>query len=171
MMNKEQKLEWRVAAYMALWTAVAALVKWAIVQMLGTSNESVIGYSLIGVICMTYAIILSFVEKHGNTPFLWIKTSPTNQHWAMPGLLGVFTNASSIAAIGIGFMATNLVQLIALFVIASAMMILQRRYIELSVNSKIKRALLGLVVPTIAMAFVTVGFFYNNAYEVLVALV
>lgn len=170
MMNKEQKLEWRVAAYMAIWTAAAVLVKWGFIQLLGTSDESVIGYSLVGVICMTYAVILSFIEKHGNTPFLWIKTSPS-QHWAMPGLLGVFTNASSIAAIGIGFMATNIFQLIVLFVIASAMMILQRRYIELSANSEIKRVLLGLVVPTIVMAFVTVGFFYNNAYEILVALV
>lgn len=170
MMNRNNKLEWRVAVYMAIWTAVAALAKWGIVQLLGTSNESVIGHSLVGIICLTFAIIWSFVEKHGNTPFLWIKTSPT-KHWAMPGLLGVFTNASSIAAIGIGFMATNLLQLITLFVIVSAMMILQRRYVELSVNNKMKRYLLGLVVPTIVMVLVTIGFGYNNAYDILVALV
>ena len=170
MMNKAKNLEWRVAAYMAIWTVAAVLAKWGLVQLLGTSEATVIGHSLVGIICLTYAMILSFIEKHGNTPFLWIKTSPTNQHWAMPGLLGVFTNASSIAAIGIGFMAANTIQLIVLFVIASAMMMLQRRWIELSVDSKMKRALLGLAAPTIVMAFVTVVFFYKNAYETLVVL-
>ena len=80
MMNRNNKLEWRVAVYMAIWTAVAALAKWGIVQLLGTSNESVIGHSLVGIICLTFAIIWSFVEKHCNTPFLWIKTSPTKNY-------------------------------------------------------------------------------------------
>lgn len=171
MMNKNSKLEWRVAAYMAIWTVVAALVKWAIIQMHGISTESVIGHSLIGVFCMTCAIIISFIEKHGKTPFLWLKRTPSNQHWAMPGLLGVFTNASSIAAIGVGFMAKNLLQLLVLFVITSTLMILQRRYIEMNGVSKVKKTLLGLVVPTIVMVSVTLGFFYNNAYEILVALI
>ena len=166
MMNKkmENKLEWRVAAYMAIWTVVAAFVKWGFIQLFGTSTESVVGYSLIGVICMTYAVILSFIEKHGNTPFLWIKKTPTNQHWAMPGLLGVFTNASSIAAIGIGFMAANILQMIGLYVIISVTMILQRRCIEMNKEMKAKRILLGLVLPVMIAAFVSGGFFYSNAY-------
>ena len=91
MMNKNSKLEWRVAAYMAIWTVIAALVKWGFNYRFETP-ASVIGYSIIGVICITFAVAFSFFEKHGNTPFLWFKTAPT-KHWAMPGL-GVFSNAS-----------------------------------------------------------------------------
>ena len=168
MMNKNSKLEWRVAVYMAVWTAIGALVKWGLSYNVGTP-ESVIGYSLIGVVCITFAVAFSFFEKHGNTPFLWFKTAPT-KHWAMPGL-GVFSNASSIAAIGIGFMAKNLVQIIVLFVITSTVMILQRRFVELHMDTKAKRILLGLFVPTIIAAVISGVFFYNNAYEILVALV
>mgnify|MGYP003303267672 CR=1 FL=1 len=131
MMNKNSKLEWRVAAYMAIWTVVAALVKWAIIQMHGISTESVIGHSLIGVFCMTCAIIISFIEKHGKTPFLWLKRTPSNQHWAMPGLLGAFTNSGSIAGVGIGFMAKNISQAIILYGIVTVMMLLQRLFVEM----------------------------------------
>ena len=170
MMNKNSKLEWRVAAYMAIWTVAAVLVKWAFRQNID-SAESMIGYSAIGVFCMTAAMVISFVEKHGDAPFLWIKNAPTNQHWAMPGLLGVFTNASSIAAIGIGFMATNFIQLMELYVIIAAMMMLQRHFVELNMNTKAKRMIVGLVVPTIVAVLISVCFFYKNTYEILAALV
>ena len=168
MMNKNNKLEWRVPVYMAIWTVVAALAKWGLSYGFETP-ASMIGYSLIGIICITFAVAFSFFEKHGNTPFLWFQTAPT-KHWAMPGL-GVFSNASSIAAIGIGFMAKNLVQIIVLFVITSTVMILQRRFVELNMDAKAKRILVGLIVPTIIAAVMSGVFFYNNAYEILVALV
>ena len=160
MMNKNSKLEWRVPAYMAIWTLVAALVKWALTFNKGVTIESLVGYSLIGVLCITAAAVISFTEKHGNTPFLWFKTAPT-KHWAMPGL-GVFSNASSIAGLGIGFMAGNYIQMISLYVIVSTMLILQRRIVELSMNTKVKRIVLGLVIPTIAALSISGGFFYNN---------
>lgn len=163
MMNKEKKLEWRVAAYMALWTAIVTLIKWGATSS-GMGNEAVVGFSVAGVICMVYAVILSFIEKHGDTPFLWIKRTPTNQHWAMPGLLGVFTNASSIAAIGIGCMAKNFVQLIGLYVLLAVVMMLQRRFLDQVLGSKMKRAVVGFILPTVVIAIVSIGFFYNNAY-------
>lgn len=162
MMNKEKKLEWRVAAYMALWTAIVTLIKWGATSH-GMSNEAVVGFSAAGVICMVYAVILSFIEKHGDTPFLWIKRTPTNQHWAMPGLLGVFTNASSIAAIGIGCMAKNFIQLIGLYVLMSALMMLQRRFLNQTLENKAKRVSVGLILPTVVIAVVSIGSFYNNA--------
>ena len=168
MMNKEHKLEWRVAAYMAVWTVVAALAKWGFNNNFET-QASVIGYSIIGVVCITFAVAFSYFEKHGNTPFLWFKTAPT-KHWAMPGL-GVFSNASSIAAIGIGFMSKSILQMVVLFVFTSTVMILQRRFVELHMDAKAKRILVGLIVPTIIAAVMSGVFFYNNAYEILVALV
>ena len=162
MMNKNNKLEWRVAAYMAVWTVVAALAKLGIVQLLGESTESVVGHSLIGILCITFAVILSYTEKNSDTPFLWIKKSPT-KHWAMPGLLGVFTNACSIAAIGIGFMAKTILQLIVLYVIVAALMMTQRRIVEVSKEQKVRKVTLGLAIPVIAAVFVSGGFFYNNA--------
>ena len=160
MMNKNSKLEWRVPAYMAVWTVVAVLVKWALTFNTGETIESLVGYSLFGVVCITAAAVISFMEKHGNTPFLWWKTAPT-KHWAMPGL-GVFSNASSIAGLGIGFLAGNFVQMICLYIIVSAMLILQRRIVELSMNTKVKRIVLGLVIPTVAALSISGGFFYNN---------
>lgn len=163
MMNKNSKLEWRVPAYMAIWTVIAALAKWGIVQLLGESTESVVGHSLVGILCITFATILSYTEKNSDTPFLWLKKSPT-KHWAMPGLLGVFTNASSIAAIGIGFMAKSIVQLIGLYVIVAGMMMFQRRIVEVSKDLKARRLAFGLAVPVIVAILVSGGFFYKNAY-------
>ena len=71
MMNKNNKLEWRVAAYMAVWTVVAALVKWALSLNFGGATESIIGFSAAGVIFIVAAFVISFIEKHGDTPFLW----------------------------------------------------------------------------------------------------
>jgi len=166
----QPRFEWRVAAYMVLWIFLPMLIKGGLGFDTDATSSEIVLFSVFGAIFIIFAIILSYMEKSEDLPFLWLKTAPT-KHWAMPGLLGVFTNASSIAAIGIGFMATNLLQLITLFVIVSAMMILQRRYVELSVNNKMKRYLLGLVLPTIVMVLVTIGFSYNNAYDILVALV
>ena len=163
MMNKNNKLEWRVAAYMAIRTVVAALAKFGIVQLLGESTESVVGHSLVGILCITFATILSYTEKNSDTPFLWLKKSPT-KHWAMPGLLGVFTNASSIAAIGIGFMAKSIVQLVVLYVIVATMIMFQRKVVEVSKDNKGKKVALGLVIPAIAAILVSGGFFYNNAF-------
>lgn len=163
MMNKTQKFEWRVPAYMGIWTLVAAAVKWAIAGMHGTSAQSIIGSSAVGVICMTFGVILSYVEKNSDTPFLWWKKAPT-KHWAMPGL-GVFSNSASIAAIGIGFMATSVAQIIILFAATAAVMILQRRFVEgerAKAGNKVKRFLVGLAVPTIVIALVSVKFFYSN---------
>lgn len=160
MMNKNSKLEWRVAAYMAIWTVVAALVKWSLTFNTGETFESLVGYSLFGGVCITAAAVISFIEKHGNTPFLWFKTAPT-KHWAMPGL-GVFSNASSIAGLGIGLMAGNLVQMLCLYVMISVLLILQRRCVVLNMNMKAKRIFLGLVIPTVAALSISGGFFYSN---------
>ena len=86
----------------------------------------------------------------------------------MPGL-GVFSNASSIAGLGIGFMAMNIPQLIALYILIAAVMMLQRRFLDVNVNYKTKRIVIGLVVFTIAAVLVSGGFFYKNAFEVLVS--
>ena len=126
----QPRFEWRVAAYMAIWSGVAFIVNWGLSFNLGGTLESVVGYSLIGVLCMTYSIILSYIEKSGDLPFLWLKTAPT-KNWAMPGLLGAFTNSSSIAGIGIGFMAKNMPQMIILYGVVSVLMLLQRLFVEL----------------------------------------
>lgn len=69
------------------------------------------------------------MEKSGDLPFLWLKNQPTNQHWALPGL-GVFGNSSSIAGVGIGFLADSISQVIILYGITAILMLFQRLFVE-----------------------------------------
>lgn len=103
----QPRFEWRVAAYMILWIALSTLVKWGLELHFGGTLQFEVGNACVGVIFIIFSIILSYIEKTGDLPFLWLKTSPT-KHWAMPGLLGAFTNSGSIAGVWIGFMAKNI---------------------------------------------------------------
>jgi len=126
----QPRFEWRVAAYMLLWIILAAFIKWGIEESFGETLASEVGNAVVGIIFITFSIVLSYIEKTGDFPFLWIKITPT-KHWAMPGLLGVFTNSGSIAGIGIGFMAKNTSQVIILYGIVTITMLLQRLYVEM----------------------------------------
>lgn len=125
----QPRFEWRVAAYMAFWIILASFVKWGLEMNFGGTLEFEVGSACVGVLFISFSIILSYIEKSGDTPFLWLKTSPT-KHWAMPGIMGVFTNSSSIAGVGIGFVAKNLSQMIILYGIVSVLMLLQRLFVE-----------------------------------------
>ena len=126
----QPRFEWRVAAYMAFWIAFSAFVKWGLKMHFGGTLQFEVGNACVGVLFISFSIILSYIEKTGDLPFLWLKTSPT-KYWAMPGLLGVFTNSGSIAGVGIGFMANNMSQAIILYGIVTIMMLLQRLFVEM----------------------------------------
>jgi len=125
----QPRFEWRVAAYMVLWILFAMLIKWGLDYNSDATSSEIVICSLSGAIFITFSIILSYIEKSEDLPFLWLKTAPT-KHWAMPGL-GVFTNSGSIAGIGIGLLAKNISQAIILYGIVTIIMILQRLFIEM----------------------------------------
>lgn len=126
----QPRFEWRVAVYMLFWIVFAAFVNWGLEMNLGGTLQFEAGNACVGVLFISFSVILSYIEKSGDLPFLWLKTSPT-KHWAMPGLLGVFTNSGSIAGVGIGFMANNVSQAIILYGIVTIIMLLQRLFIEM----------------------------------------
>ena len=125
----QPRFEWRMAAYMLFWIAFSAFVKWGLELNIGGTLQFEAGNACVGVIFIVFSVVLSYIEKSGDLPFLWLKTSPT-KHCAMPGL-GVFTNSGSIAGIGIGFMAKNLSQIIILYGIVTVIMLLQRLFVEM----------------------------------------
>ena len=125
----QPRFEWKAAFYMLLWIGIASAVKWGWIAGFGMETYTILGYTVAGIMCLLFATGISYMEKSGDLPFLWIKNQPTNQHWAMPGI-GVFANASSIAGIGIGFLAASVSQVIILYGIVTVLMLLQRFYIE-----------------------------------------
>lgn len=126
----QPRFEWRSAAYMLLWIVIFTLVKWGFRYGFGDMPYTAFGHAALGSFLIISGIGISYMEKSGDLPFLWWKNSPTNQHWAMPGL-GVFSNSASIAGMGIGFLAVNIQQIIILYGIITVIMLLQRLFIEM----------------------------------------
>ena len=133
------KFEWRVAGYMLIWILFTLLMR-TMVSMVAIGLtleyfwEVAEATTLIGILFLLVAIILSWMEMKNDLPFLWIKTSPS-EHWAMPGL-GVFSNSSAFAGIGIGLMAASLTQMIILYGVVTIILIFQRFYVVEEKNKK-----------------------------------
>ena len=124
----QPRFEWKTAFYMAIWIGISSLVKWGWIMSFGYEAYTLFGNTLLGIVLLISSIGISYMEKSGDLPFLWIKNSPT-RHWALPGL-GVFTNSSSIAGLGIGFLAVSIQQIIILYGIVTVLMLLQRLFVE-----------------------------------------
>ena len=124
----QPRFEWKSAAYMLLWIVIFYLVKWGF-NYGSELPYTVIGNTFLGSILIVCGIGISYMEKSGDLPFLWWKTTPT-KHWAMPGL-GAFSNSASISGMGIGFLAANIQQIILLYGFVTVIMLLQRLFIEI----------------------------------------
>lgn len=132
------KFEWRVAWYILIWMVFILIMRAPMFlnELFSLSTMKILGEAttLIGILFLLVAIILSWMEVKDDLPFLWIKVSPS-KHWAMPGL-GVFSNSSAFAGIGIGLMAASLTQMVILYGVVATIMIFQRLYVVEEKNKK-----------------------------------
>ena len=136
----QPRFEWRVAGYTVIWIIIVKLVIWGLDAQFGTTTTTDLGWTIFGSINIVFGIYWSYIEKTNDLPFLWIKRSPTNQHWAMPGL-GVLSNSSAEVGIGIGCIAANVQQVIILYGLLTIIMLFQRLFVEIEQNKMEQRFL------------------------------
>ena len=136
----QPRFEWRVAGYTIIWIIIVKLVIWGLDAQFGTTTTTDLGWTIFGSINIIFGIYWSYIEKTNDLPFLWIKRSPTNQHWAMPGL-GVLSNSSTEVGIGIGCIAANVQQAIILYGLLTIIMLFQRLFVEIEQNKLEQRFL------------------------------